>query len=196
MLRRPLVTVGVVLTVLGVALLTWVMQRDAEPAQASAPSSGLTTTTDRSARPVTLRIGSIDLDHEVVPMGVSAEGKIDPPPGTVMWFTGLDRVQPGSVGTSVIAGHVAIGGKADSFADLRKVNVGDTVDVVAQDGKTVAFRVVRASAIDKAKVVQDQAVWGPNTSKPRLAIVTCDDAFGFRDDGHRVANFVVIADAA
>ena len=71
--------------------------------------------------------------------------------------------------------------------------MGDTVQVV-EDGKAVTYRVTRASAIDKTKVTTDQTVWGANDSRSRLAIITCDDAFGFRGDGHRVASFVVIAE--
>ena len=65
---------------------------------------------------------------------------------------------------------------------------------VFEKGKTIAYRVTRASVIDKNEVTSDEAVWGPNGSRSRLAIVTCDDAFGFRSDGHRKANFVVIAE--
>ena len=46
----------------------------------------------------------------------------------------------------------------------------------------------------KQALTTDQAVWGANSSESRLAIITCDDALGFRGDGHRVANFVVIAE--
>ncbi len=67
---------------------------------------------------------------------------------------------------------------------------------IVEEGKAITYRVTRAGAIDKSKVTTDQAVWGPNTSRSRLAIVTCDDAFGFRGDGHRKANFVVIAERA
>ena len=52
----------------------------------------------------------------------------------------------------------------------------------------------RAGAIDKKKVTTDQTVWGANTSRTRLAIITCDDASGLRGGGHRVASLVVIAD--
>ena len=44
------------------------------------------------------------------------EGTIDPYPGTLMWFEGLDPVQPGRVGTAVIAGHVATGDCPDVLA--------------------------------------------------------------------------------
>ncbi len=123
------------------------------------------------------------------------EGTIDPDPGILMWFQGLDRVPPGRVGTAVIAGHVATGDRPDVLAELAEVEVGDDVQVV-EDGRTIPYRVTRAGPIDKVEVTIDEAVWGVNTSRSRLAIITCDDAFGFRGDGHRRANFVVIAEPA
>jgi LPXTG-site transpeptidase (sortase) family protein len=126
--------------------------------------------------------------------GLSSDGTIDPPKGSVMWFTGYGRVRPGSIGTAVIAGHVASGSRRDVFARLSNVDVGDAVQVIEADGRKRTYTVTRASAIDKQKLTTDQAVWGVNTSRSRLAIITCDDAFGYRDDGHRVANFVVIAE--
>ena len=67
---------------------------------------------------------------------------------------------------------------------------------IASGGAVQAFRVVRAGVVDKHALTTDQTVWGGNTSVRRLAIVTCDDAYGFRSDGHRVANYVVIAEPA
>jgi LPXTG-site transpeptidase (sortase) family protein len=126
--------------------------------------------------------------------GLSPDGTIDPPKGSVMWFTGYARVRPGSVGTAVIAGHVASGSRRDVFARLSDVDVGDAVQVIEANGARRSYTVTRASAIDKQKLTTDQTVWGVNTSRSRIAIITCDDAFGFRNDGHRVANFVVIAE--
>ena len=142
-----------------------------------------------------LRIPGIDLRAGLHAEGLR-DGKINPPAGTVMWFTEYDRVAPGAVGTSVIAGHVVARGREDVFADLSKVRVGDRVEIAAADGSTRAFEVVRAGVVDKNDLTTDQTVWGPNSSVRRLAIVTCDDAYGFRGDGHRVANYVVIAEPA
>ena len=196
MRRGPLLAVGLALTVLAVALLTWVMQRDGESAEAlpgtgtSSPSASGSTAAD-----VRIRIPAIGLDHETSGGGLTPEGTIDPDPGILMWFEGLDRVQPGRVGTAVIAGHVATGDRPDVLAELAEVEVGDDVQVV-EDGRTIPYRVTRAGPIDKVEVTTDEAVWGVNTSRSRLAIITCDDAFGFRGDGHRRANFVVIAEPA
>lgn len=219
MSARPLRAVGVALAVLAVALLTWVMQRDGEPVPAAAAPAAtsrapsptaspdsptptatptpLPTSTPKPKAPSTdglrLRIPAIGLDHAMRGGGLAANGTIDPAPGTVMWFKGYDRARPGRVGTAVIAAHVATGNRPDVFADLADVDVGDTVEVF-EDGRSVTYRVTRAGAIDKKKVTTDQTVWGANDSRTRLAIITCDDAYGLRNDGHRVANFVVIAD--
>ena len=214
---RPLTAVGVALTVLGVALL---LQPDAGEARAGVGASAAPTplvssssTPDATAGAATTRtptpeparraapagpsrlaIPSIGLDHAMSGRGLSRDGTIDPPPATVMWFNGLDRVKPGSVGTAVIAAHVSTANKRDVFADLGDVDVGDSVHVVAADGTRARYIVTRASAIHKDDVTTDQTVWGTNTAGSRLAIITCDDAQGYRTDGHRVANFVVIAE--
>ena len=196
MRRGPLLAVGLALTVLAVALLTWVLQRGGESAEALpgtgtfSPSASASTAGD-----VRIRIPAIGLDHETSGGGLTPEGTIDPDPGILMWFQGLDRVPPGRVGTAVIAGHVATGDRPDVLAELAEVEVGDDVQVV-EDGRTIPYRVTRAGPIDKVEVTTDEAVWGVNTSRSRLAIITCDDAFGFRGDGHRRANFVVIAEPA
>ena len=123
-------------------------------------------------------------------------GKINPPAGTVMWFTGSNRVRPGQVGTAVIAGHVVSRGSGDAFARLADVGVGDRIRLTGTGGGVDTYRVVRAGVVDKDALTTDQAVWGSNSSVRRLAIITCDDARGFRSDGHRVANYVVIAEPA
>ncbi|MCA1784113.1 MAG: class F sortase [Intrasporangiaceae bacterium] len=163
----------------------------ASPATAEPPPPPSTSLSTGSI----LRIPGIGLRAGLHAEGLR-DGKINPPAGTVMWFTGYDRVAPGSVGTSVIAGHVVAGGRSDVFADLSRVRVGDRVELADTDGTTSTFRVVRAGVVDKDDLTRDQTVWGSNSSVRRLAIVTCDDAFGFRGDGHRVANYVVIAEPA
>ena len=168
---------------------------------AAATATGPAATAEPPAPPATaletgpaLRIPGIGLDADLHAEGLR-DGRINPPAGTVMWFTGYDRVAPGEVGTAVIAGHVVASGRADVFNRLSEVAVGDEVQVVGDDG-VETFRVVRAGVVDKDELTVDQTVWGANSSVRRLAIITCDDAYGFRDDGHRVANYVVIAEPA
>jgi LPXTG-site transpeptidase (sortase) family protein len=218
MQRRPLL-VGALVALVGAALILFWVQRGADAVpDASAPAATASVTTAPTPTPsatsptatpdtaepppstavstgATLRIPGIDLAAGLHPEGLR-EGRINPPAGTVMWFTGYDRVAPGAVGTSVIAGHVVAGGRSDVFANLSRVRVGDRVELAGTDGTTRAFTVVRAGVVDKNDLTTDQTVWGGNSSVRRLAIITCDDAYGFRGDGHRVANYVVIAEPA
>lgn len=142
-----------------------------------------------------LEAAEIQLDTVVQGGGVNPIGRIDPPAGTAMFVDGFDRVRPGAVGTSVIAGHLVHSGKEDVFARVPELGVGDDLTLRAGD-QSLTFVVKSTQVTDKAQVTEDDLVWGSNTSTRRLVLITCDDALGFRKDGHRVANYVVVAEAA
>lgn len=135
----------------------------------------------------------INLTHGLKPEGLR-DGKVNPLAGEVIWYTGNGRVTPGVTGTAVIAGHVADGKKPDVFADLGKSKVGDTFTLTMASGATQTFKVNRAQIVDKQQLTHDKDVWGVNTSTARVALITCDSDLGYRSDGHRKANFVVIGD--
>ena len=62
------------------------------------------------------------------------------------------------------------------------------------DGSSSSFTVTSTAAVDKDQLARSLSVWGPHPDRPRLAIITCDPAFGYQADGHTEANFVVIAE--
>ena len=204
MRRRPLLAVGLGLTVLAVALLIWVMQRGGESVGSAYDCDGVGHESPRphskpsplsrkarlrncsgsrpsvSTRRCTVRVSAPTARSILSPVrscGSRGSREFDP-----------ER----SVPRSSLATSRPVTSR-DVFAELADVDVGDKVQS-AENGKVIAYRVVRASAIDKVEVTSDPAVWGLNASGSRLAIITCDDAFGFRGDGHRVANYVVIAE--
>jgi LPXTG-site transpeptidase (sortase) family protein len=125
----------------------------------------------------------------------AVNGVVNPPSGTLAWITGYGRVRPGEVGTAVIAGHVVNGRRADVFYDLQSIRRGDKVTVFDAAGKGVVYTVTATRVATKLAVSRDAAVWGANRSVKRIALITCDDDDGFRADGHRVSNFVAIAEA-
>lgn len=149
-----------------------------------------------AATPVEITISTADISVPIDGRGLDAEGEIDPPQDEVMWYTGHDRVTPGQLGTAVVAGHVSYYGEPDVFADLASVQEGDRVTITYADGSTDDFAIVSTHRVDKEELRQSDLVWGDQTSSRRLAIVTCDEALGFGDDGHRRANFVAIAEPA
>ena len=164
----------------------------ARPSQPPA-SEDLPSSRDRVAW---IAVPAVDIRTALGPGGLSDEGTISPPAGQVMWFDGYGRVMPGLVGTSVVAGHVEADGRPDVFSRLPELRTGQRVRVGYRNGDVLDMKVVRTEVLDKGRLQHDPDVWGSNVSTRRVALITCDDALGFRSDGHRVANFVAIAEPA
>ena len=158
------------------------------------PSSIAAASTAATKAEMSLSVPSIGLDLALQPQGLR-DGEINPDPGQVIWFTGYGRVAPGEAGTSVVAGHVANGNSADAFANLSQIQIGDTIETIDKDGDRTKYIASQAYAASKTDLQADPAVWGATDQHKRLVLVTCDDVLGRRTDGHRAANFVVIARA-
>lgn len=189
--------VSVTLVAAGVAALLWTLARGgATPIAGAAPAGSATPRASESIETTKqgprIQIAAIGLDEPLEPQGLR-DGKINPEPGQVIWYTGNDRAEPGSPGITVIAGHVTAGNSPDAFADLAQLNPGDLVRVISPDSGQLQYTVTRSYTVSKEDLQHDPAVWGTVAKGNRLVLVTCDDINGFRPDGHRVANLVVIA---
>lgn len=165
----------------------------ADEAQSAADRRAGTRAADGSERATRLSIPAVDLSTSLEPQGLR-EGKVNPPAGDVIWFTGHDRVRPGATGTSVIAGHVINQQGPDEFAALEQLETGDGVVVGYPGGEQLRFEVTSTDIVDKADLTTSADVWGENSDTRRIVLVTCDDELGFREDGHRTANFVAVAE--
>lgn len=167
----------------------------ADPTQTAADAKAGRAAADQKSPATRLSIPAVGLSTKIGPQGLR-QGKVNPAPGEVIWFTGYDRVRPGAIGTSVIAGHVISSGKADSFAALEQLAKGDGVVVTYPGGAKLRFEVTATDVVDKNELTTRTEVWGTNTDTRRIVLVTCDDVLGFREDGHRKANFVAVAELA
>ncbi|MFC7490033.1 MULTISPECIES: class F sortase [unclassified Knoellia] len=186
---------GVGLILLAVTALIPGCSRDTEPPSAAASASvARQTTSPKTLTPMSFSAPTIDVSGSLTRTS-AVNGVVNPPAGVLAWVTGYDRVQPGEVGTAVIAGHVVDGTQDDVFANLKDIKRGAEVTVVDARGKPVVYTVTSTRVATKEEVSRDKAVWGANGSIRRIALITCDDDDGFRADGHRVANFVAIAEA-
>lgn len=219
MRQRVLLTAGAIAVLIGLVVLIATLRGGAPdtPAAGASPSSSAPERTvgpsadgaaSSSAAPAgpsawmppagaeakSIVLPAAGIDHDLVPQGLDDNGVINPGRDEVIWFTGYDRVAPGQVGTSVIAGHVNYGAAPDAFTDLVDVEVGDTVELRFAGRHELTATVVSTRMAAKTDLQHDPLVWGQNDSVRRLAIITCDDALGVREDGHRKANFVVIAE--
>jgi hypothetical protein len=127
-------------------------------------------------RPVQLVIPAIGVDADIEWVGLTPDGAMAVPSGP--WTVGWYRLGPlpGTVGSSVIDGHVdyrTVGPAV--FWRLRELWVGDLIIVVDEDGSEHTFAVVDMASYS-AKNFPLGEVFGP-ANTPRLNLITCDGIF-------------------
>lgn len=144
--------------------------------------------------PARLDVEGAGISAALTPQGLDENGAINPGRGEAIWFDGRDRAVPGDLGIAVVAGHVDYYGEPDVFAELHQVRTGDELTITQQDGDVLDLTVVRTEVLDKEAVRTSDLVWGEVTDRRLVALVTCDDELGWRADGHRAANLVVLAE--
>jgi hypothetical protein len=129
----------------------------------------------RPGAPVSLRIPVIGVDASVQPLGILADGTLQPPTAWQVagWYAG--GVTPGGPGPAVIAGHVdSVAGPA-VFYRLRRLRPGDLAMVRSRDGRQLTF-VVDSLAVYPKVAFPTTVVYGP-TPLPTLRLVTCTGDF-------------------
>jgi sortase (surface protein transpeptidase) len=125
-------------------------------------------------------------------LGLGDDGTLEVPPdepgAPAAWFKGSPT--PGELGPAVIYGHVnATDGGPGVFADLRKLEKGDLIEVTREDGTTAVFAADRGEQYSKASFPTEK-VYG-NTEGAELRLITCDGYDG--RTGRFDDNYVVYA---
>ena len=144
---------------------------------------------------MSLNLPTLGVRSDLLRLGLTAERTLEVPPGDpgspAGWY--LHSPTPGETGPAVLLGHVnAVGGGPGVFADLRRLQAGDAVEVLREDGSTAVFTVQHAEQYAKDEF-PTAAVYG-NTDGPELRLITCD---GFdRNSGEFRDNYVVYATLA
>lgn len=175
MMRKLLLYFGLVLlVVLGVAFYNY--------SKNVASTNNSTSTPSESWQPAHLRIPGLHINASVLSVGKTAAGVMDAPVSqainspywtSVFWYN--VGAAPGQPGNAVIAGHVdRVGGDPAIFWSLSSLTPGNTLSVVAVDGKTLNFvvnRVVSYPANAPSQYVIN-AVFGPTTAH-HLNLITC-----------------------
>lgn len=142
------------------------------------------------ARPVSLSIPLIDVKTNLITLGLASSGSMQVPSSVAVagWFTGSPR--PGSVGSSVIVGHVDSKFAHGVFYRLDQLKPGNDVFVKRADGTTAEFRVTEVHQYMKDNF-PTTAVYGP-TPDAELRLITCGGTFDSLT-GHYLSNVVVYA---
>lgn len=125
------------------------------------------------SNPLRISMPSIGANSTLVPVGTDAQNHMQVPPVSqpqqAAWYSKAPT--PGSLGPSVVLGHVNGDGREGVFANLAKAKAGDQVSVDRADGQTAVFTVYNVTTVDKDKFPTDQ-VYG-NTSDPQIRLITC-----------------------
>lgn len=155
----------------------------AEPTEEAAPEV---------AKPVRLRIPAIDVDTDLLHLGLNDDGTLEVPPRSgpdnlkASWYDGSPRA--GEIGPTVIAGHIDSKTGPSVFYYLNELEKGDEVFVDRADGTTATF-VINGSERYPKDDFPTVRVYG-NTPDPQIRLITCGGNFD-RDVGHYVDNTVL-----
>jgi Sortase domain len=157
----------------------------ASEARIPVPVSVVTGTANEAAAPTRVRVPGIDIDSDLVRLGVDDGGSLVPPEDFARagWFTGGPA--PGETGPAVIAGHVDSHRGPAVFFRLSELEAGDEVLVDRADGTTARFTVSEVDRYPKDDFPTEQ-VYGP-TPRAELRLITCGgefdpDARSYRDN--------------
>ena len=144
--------------------------------------------------PLTMRIDTIGVDAPLVSVGLDGTAmEIPDDVREVGWYDPDDLgVRPGTTGTAVFASHVdsRTQGRGVLF-ELRRMRVGETIEIDLEDGTTQTWVVTEVAQIPKvAMPLNEIFTWaGP----PRTVIITCGGEFD-RSARSYVDNIVVYAE--
>ncbi len=140
--------------------------------------------------PVRLVIPRIGVSARVIRLGLTATGELQPPASTAVagWYTGSPS--PGTIGSSVIGGHIDSVRGPGVFFRLRELRRGDRIYVLRRGGSLAVFVVTGVHEYPKDKFPR-QTVYGP-TPDAALRLITCGGVFDYATR-HYLSNVVVFA---
>lgn len=142
-----------------------------------------------STTPVGLRIDEIDVESPVIPVGVLENGEMEiPGAAEVGWYR--YGPSPGESGSAVLAAHIAYNGRNGVFRKLERVQVGDTFEVVYDDGSASTFVVTEVAHYGKAALPFDRVF--AKDGDAEIVLITCGGTFNESLRSYE-DNFVVYA---
>ena len=166
------------------------------PVPTAAADVPIVTATPQAARaavpPVRVRIAQIEVDMEVIPVGVEPGGFMELPvdPAIAGWYRfGPD---PWSAdGNTVISAHIdAPQYPVGPFARLRDLSEGDEVVVAAADGAEARYSIASVTYYPKQELPVEEIFARAGTRA--LVLITCGGAFD-SSTGRYADNVVAVA---
>jgi sortase A len=143
--------------------------------------------TPSGAPPARIVIPSIGVDAPITTKDMDADGVMEPPDGPedVAWYGFTAR--PGGGSNAVFSAHVDYHGYGPAvFADLKKLEKGDLVEVHTADGAVYRYEVTLSLSYP-AETAPFEEIVGP-TSREVITLITCAGSFdqAARQYSHRL----------
>jgi len=146
---------------------------------ASTVAPAAPTPSPSTAPVVRIKAPSIGVDAPIITRGLDRAGIMEDPPDpvSVVWYD--FSAQPGYTGNVVLAGHVDYHNYGPAvFWDLRKLTVGDRLQVALQDGSSYTYQVASLVYYDAATAPVGEIVG--STPTETLTLITCGGTFNRR----------------
>jgi len=133
--------------------------------------------------PAHLKIPNINVYADVLSVGLTSGGAMEAPigPREVGWY--MFGPKPGYIGSAVIDGHSGWkDGIKAVFDDLYKLNKGDKIYVIDNDGETTIFivREIKNYTSDEESL----SVFNSNDDKSHLNLITCSGPWNDVEKSH------------
>ncbi|MET3803142.1 hypothetical protein ABIB25_000126 [Nakamurella sp. UYEF19] len=141
--------------------------------------------------PTSIQLAGSRNPIRVVPIGVTAEGVLEPPAdiSTAGWWVSGPR--PGMPGRAVITGHIdSAAAGLGAFAALDLLHTGDTMTLAQADGRTLHFKVTNRQEIQKTQL--DPRLLQRTTNASDLLLVTCIGDFDYSTRSYQ-SNLLITA---
>ncbi len=146
------------------------------------------------SKPTGMKIDAAGVDaKKMVDLAVDpATGELGVPDadtdaGNPGWWT--QGVTPGEKGAAVLVAHFDTKYGPAVMKNVKKIKLGDLIEVPREDGKTARFTIREIENVDKKDFPTDK-VYG-ETNRPELRLLTCG---GEIKNGHRTNNVILYAD--
>jgi LPXTG-site transpeptidase (sortase) family protein len=128
---------------------------------------------NQTGLPVRIKIPRIGVDATILSLGLTETGAMDTPKNAedVAWFN--LGVQPGEIGSAVIAGHYGTwkNGSGSVFDNLNTLSKGDSISIEDENGAVISFKVRDIQKYDPAADATE--IFSSDDEKAHLNLITC-----------------------
>ncbi len=118
-------------------------------------------------------IPKIGVRARVKPTWLTTDGAVGTPTNIydTAWY--VHSAKPGQPGATLIDGHVGFWTKHGVFFNLKDLHVGDKIQVVRGDGKTLHYTVAQTKTYSYDEVDMHAVLSPVSSGRPGLNLITC-----------------------